>query len=95
MYFYKTLDEISETIERINDELWPDGGQFDTGVTFEFNEYFGIFKFNGIDLIDTENKDGWDFDDALGDYEDIELCVRRLIKKLFTNDISQFIINSF
>jgi hypothetical protein len=91
MYFEKTLSEIEAIVERINDELWPDGGQFDTGLSFEFNGWFGIFKFNDILLIHTENSEGWEYNKEMDNFEDIEICIRRLIKKLYSSEMAQLV----
>ena len=87
-FFEKTLDEIVEIITKINDELWPDGGQELMGLSFEFNDWVGIFKFNEMDLINSENDEEWHFSEELNEYEDIEITLRRLIKNLYTNDIA-------
>lgn len=90
-FFNKTLDEIYDIVVSINEQIEESrDGVFELygKLSFEFNDNWAMFKFIDLPLIDDDNHIGWEYIDALDDYEDIEICLKRLIMNR-CNEISQ------
>lgn len=87
-FFDKTLDELYEVICRINDLLIEEEGGFDTPVTFQVGDYWCEIQFQNTPLFNTECDERIYLGEDIDEYEDVEDCIKRLLKESYQKNLS-------
>lgn len=85
-HFDKTLQEISDILEELNEQLMeclPEKEQaWWLGLSCEFNEYWARIKFQDIELFNTENNEQ-EFFEETNEYEDLKDYIQRVLLEKF------------
>lgn len=85
-HFDKTLQEICDIIEELNEQLCsclPEKEQaLWSGLSCEFNEWWASIKFQDVELFNTE-VDEREYIEEIDDYEDLKDCIQRVLLEKF------------
>ena len=85
-HFNKTLQEISDILEELNEQLCsclPEKEQaWWSGLSCEFNEWWACIKFQDTELFSTE-ADEREYIEEIDDYEDLKDCIKRVLLERF------------
>lgn len=87
-HFDKSLQEICDILEELNEELLESIGMDEnsnwfTGLTCEFNEWWACIKFEDMIVLDTENDEREYLGEDIDDYEDLKDCIQRVLLEKF------------
>lgn len=87
-FFDKTLDELYDIIYRINEILVEEEGSLDTPMTFQVGDYWCAIIFQNEVLFSTERDERIYLGEDIDDYEDVEDCIKRLLKESYHKNLS-------
>lgn len=83
-FFDKTLDEIYDILSDVNDQIFVqtcEENEFPkVEVTFEFSDWYGVFKLDNQELFSTENNDQQFFEET-NEYENIKVALINAINE--------------
>lgn len=86
-HFDKTLQEICDILEELNEQLMeclPEKEQaWWSGLSCEFNEWWAVIKFQDVELFTTENDSREYLGEEIDDYEDLKDCIKRVLVEKF------------